>query len=439
MDTKPTIVLIGTCDTKWDELCFTQSQILTHNTCSVLLMDIGRTPSPHASIAITHPELTSPDTSTEKISDLPRPEYIHRMTTHAITTLTNLHRAGSIHAVLGIGGSCGTALATAAMRAALPVGFPKLMVSTMASGDVTPYVGETDLTLMYSVVDIAGTNRILNRILANAAAAVTGMAVSFCALQAQSTQAARTDRKTRIGITMFGVTTPAVDTIRERLQRTLDCEVYVFHATGAGGKAMERLVREGQLDAVIDLTTSEIADEIVGGVLSAGPRRLAAAGIPQIISVGACDMVNFGPRDTVPARFLDNQRLLYEHNPTVTLMRTTAGDGERIARFMAEKLKAHVAHPERVRVILPTAGISMLDTPGQPFHDRAADEALFSTLENELKGSGIAVLRDLREINDPELAVSVADSLADLLMGHTKCRSKSAAIGTTKGTTDATI
>ncbi|GFF50295.1 UPF0261 protein SACE_5696 [Aspergillus lentulus] len=415
---RPTIVLIGTCDTKWDELCFTESQLLTQNTCTVLLMDVGRTPCSHSSIAIKHPDLTSTDTDNDtKISDLPRPEYIHRMTTHAITALTTLHRTGSIHAVLGIGGSCGTALATAAMRAALPVGFPKLMVSTMASGDVSPYVEETDLTLMYSVVDVAGTNRILTRILTNAAAAVTGMAVSY-ASQAQSMHADRKGSKTQIAITMFGVTTPAVNTIRERLQQTLDCEVYVFHATGAGGKAMERLIREGQLDAVVDLTTTEIPDEIVGGVLSAGPRRLIAAaeaGLPQIISVGACDMVNFGPRETVPARFQDGHRLLYEHNPTVTLMRTTPEECERIARFMAEKLKAHVAHPERVRVILPAAGISMLDSPGQPFHDREADEALFSTLENELDGTGIAVLRDTREINDPEFALSVADSLADLL------------------------
>jgi uncharacterized protein (UPF0261 family) len=424
MATKPTVVLIGTCDTKWDELCFTQSQLLTHNTCAVLIMDVGRTPSLHSSIAIKHPDLTSSDT---KISDLPRPEYIHRMTTHAITTLTNLHRTGSIHAVLGIGGSCGTALATAAMRAAVPVGFPKLMVSTMASGDVAPYVEETDLTLMYSVVDVAGTNRILNRILTNAAAAVAGMAVSYASqAQAQSMQQAdRKDSKTRIAITMFGVTTPAVNTIRERLQQTLDCEVYVFHATGAGGKAMERLIREGQLDAVVDLTTTEVPDEVVGGVLSAGPRRLIAAaeaGLPQIISVGACDMVNFGPRETVPARFRDSQRLLYEHNPTVTLMRTTPEECKRIARFMAEKLKAHVAHPERVRVILPAAGISMLDTPGQPFHDREADEALFSTLEHELDGTGIAVLSDKREINDPEFAISVADSLADLLRSSNELR-----------------
>ncbi|GFG02118.1 UPF0261 protein SACE_5696 [Aspergillus udagawae] len=424
MATKPTVVLIGTCDTKWDELCFTQSQLLTHNTCAALIMDVGRTPSLHNSIAIKHPDLTSSDT---KISDLPRPEYIHRMTTHAITTLTTLHRTGSIHAVLGIGGSCGTALATAAMRAAVPVGFPKLMVSTMASGDVAPYVEETDLTLMYSVVDVAGTNRILNRILTNAAAAVAGMAVSYASqAQAQSMQQAdRKDGKTRIAITMFGVTTPAVNTIRERLQQTLDCEVYVFHATGAGGKAMERLIREGQLDAVVDLTTTEVPDEVVGGVLSAGPRRLIAAaeaGLPQIISVGACDMVNFGPRETVPARFRDSQRLLYEHNPTVTLMRTTPEECERIARFMAEKLKAHVAHPERVRVILPAAGISMLDTPGQPFHDREADEALFSTLEHELDGTGIAVLSDKREINDPEFAISVADSLADLLRSSNELR-----------------
>ncbi|KAF5860886.1 hypothetical protein ETB97_000977 [Aspergillus alliaceus] len=214
---------------------------------------------------------------------------------------------------------------------------------------------------------------------------------------------------------MFGVTTPGVDCIRKRLEEGYGWEVYVFHATGAGGKAMERLVREGMLDAVVDLTTSEVVDEVMGGVLSAGPERLVAAaraGIPQVVSVGACDMVNFGPPDTVPPRY--QGRLSYEHNPTVTLVRPNAEETRQIARFIAEKLRACAA-PELIRLVLPTGGISMIDTPGQPFHDPEVDEVLFSTLEKELDGSGISIVRDPRDINDPEFAVSVADMMARLM------------------------
>ncbi|EAW07824.1 Tm-1-like ATP-binding domain-containing protein [Aspergillus clavatus NRRL 1] len=428
---KATIVLMGTCDTKWDEMHYTQQQILSqHTPCTVLLMDIGHSPYyADSSIALKHPELCPPADSRNpnqppKLSSLPRADYIRQMTDLASTTIRALHRARRIHAVLGIGGSCGTALATAVMQRALPVGFPKLMVSTMASGDVTPYVEETDLTLMYSVVDIAGTNRILKRILANAAAAIAGMAGSYFHSSRGtdsdgSSSSTRDAGHPRIGITMFGVTTPAVDAVRARLQQRLAgaCEIYVFHATGAGGKAMERLVRERQLDAVVDLTTTEIADELVGGVLSAGPERLgaaAAAGIPAVISVGACDMVNFGARGSLPERF-GKGRVVHEHNPTVTLVRTTPDECRRIARFMAEKLRGCATRPDRVRVVLPTEGISMLNTAGQPFYDPEADEALFSTLEKELAGSGITILRQAKEINDPEFADFVADSLVDLM------------------------
>lgn len=307
------------------------------------------------------------------------------------------------------------------MRNALPVGFPKLMVSTMASGDVKPYVEETDVTMMYSVVDIAGRNWILEGILRNAACAIFGMAGGYykSLLKSQSHREGGNGGsrgKKRVGITMFGVTTPGVDRIRAHLEDVYGFEVYVFHATGAGGKAMERLIREGQLDAVVDLTTSEVVDEVMGGVLSAGPERLVAAaraGIPQVVSVGACDMVNFGPRNTIPERY--EGRLIYEHNPTVTLVRPNAEETVEVARFIAEKLSSCAVKPELIRLVLPTGGISMIDTPGQPFYDPEVDEVLFSTLEKELEGTGISIVRDPRAINNPEFAVSVADILGDLV------------------------
>ena len=421
-----TILLLGTCDSKLAELLFVKHQILTTTaTKEVLLLDLGRTPTTHPEINITQHEIlqlastnnnVDSNSSKVEVSTLPRQEYITYLLDHATSAVTHLHQTKPLHAVLGIGGSCGTALATGVMRNVFPVGFPKLMVSTMASGDVKSYVEETDITMMYSVVDVAGTNRILRRILANAAGAVGGMAELSLSLS-NATSGEGDDGKKRIGITMFGVTTPCVDRIREHLEQTQNYEVYVFHATGAGGKAMERLVREGQLDAVLDLTTTEIADELVGGVLSAGPGRLSAAaeaGIPQVISVGACDMVNFGTRDSVPERFAGGDRKLYQHNPTVTIMRTTPEECRDIARFMAKKLR-DASWPDRIRLVFPTGGISMLDVPGQAFHDPEADAVLFNTIEQELAGTSIDIRRDPRHINDPDFAVALADSLVELM------------------------
>lgn len=421
-----TILLLGTCDSKLAELLFVKHQILTTTaTKEVLLLDLGRTPTTHPEINITQHEIlqlastnnnVDSNSSKVEVSTLPRQEYITYLLDHATSAVTHLHQTKPLHAVLGIGGSCGTALATGVMRNVFPVGFPKLMVSTMASGDVKPYVEETDITMMYSVVDVAGTNRILRRILANAAGAVGGMAELSLSLS-NATSGEGDDGKKRIGITMFGVTTPCVDRIREHLEQTQNYEVYVFHATGAGGKAMERLVREGQLDAVLDLTTTEIADELVGGVLSAGPGRLSAAagaGIPLVISLGACDMVNFGTRDSVPERFAGGDRKLYQHNPTVTIMRTTPEECRDIARFMAKKLR-DALWPDRIRLVFPTGGISMLDVPGQAFHDPEADAVLFNTIEQELAGTSIDIRRDPRHINDPDFAVALADSLVELM------------------------
>ena len=407
--TKPTILLLGTCDTKLNELLYTRTQL--ESQANVILLDLGRASSTDPRIDIKQSDIIKQPSL--DISKLDRAEYIDRLLPPATGIVKQLYEGRKIHGAIGIGGSCGTALATGVMRNALPVGFPKLMVSTMASGDVSPYIEETDITMMYSVVDIAGTNRILNRILCNAAAAICGMGLAYFA--AGSGESSEKEGKKRVGVTMFGVTTPGVDKIREYLEQHHGYEVYVFHATGAGGKAMERLVNEGQLDAVLDLTTSEIADEIGGGVLTAGPKRLEAAaraGIPQVVSVGACDMINFGPSETIPAQY--KERLIHCHNPTVTLVRTSPEECEQIAMFIAQKLRVS-SRTDFVRVILPTGGISMLDMPGLSFHDPAADSVLFSTLEKHLEGSGIPILRHECDVNDPEFAVFVAKSLVELI------------------------
>ncbi|KAA8652131.1 hypothetical protein EYZ11_005331 [Aspergillus tanneri] len=422
----PTILLVGTLDSKGSELCFIQRQIQQLGVCSVLLLDVGRgantTPTSNTddesnnntNIITIQPPLYHPP-----LSRLSRADYIGAVSEYATVQVTELYHAHRIHGIVGIGGSCGTNIATTVMRRALPVGFPKLMVSTMASGNVRAYIEETDITMMYTVVDIAGTNSILNRILSNAAAAINGMTVSFySSTQTQKEKSTLTGpnlKRIRIGITMFGVTTPAVDRIREYFEtHHVNYEVYVFHATGAGGKAMERLIRERQLDAVLDLTTTEVVDELLGGVLSAGTCRLDAAaqtGIPQLVSVGACDMINFGPRDELPSELA--RRCIYEHNPTVTLVRTTAEESRRVARWMAGKLRSAV-RPDRVRLLLPVGGVSLLDTPGQPFHDPEADEALFTTLEAELHGTGIAVARHPSSINE-DFAVAAAQELVRLI------------------------
>lgn len=300
------------------------------------------------------------------------------------------------------------------MRGVLPIGFPKMIVSTVASGDTGPIVGETDIAMLYSVVDVAGLNQVLKDILSNAGAAIGAAAKVYASRQHISHDG--TDRpKKRIGITMFGVTTPGVDAIRKHLESKHDVEIYVFHATGHGGKAMERLVRQGQLDAVLDLTTTEICDLHTGGVMSAGQDRLeaaAAAGIPNIISLGATDMTNFGPKTTVPEKY--KGRKLYEHNPTVTLMRSSPEECRQVGEFIAEKLKAHAQRPEMVQLWMPLGGVSMIATPGGPFADEEADRVLFSSVRHGLAGSGIKVVEDQRDVNDEGFAHDIADALAEL-------------------------
>jgi uncharacterized protein (UPF0261 family) len=312
----------------------------------------------------------------------------------------DLFAAGRLHGILGLGGSGGSSIATQAMRA-LPVGVPKLMVSTLASGDTRPYVGAVDVTMMYSVVDIAGINRISERILTNAANAIAAMARGY----ADFTPAP--GAKPLITATMFGVTTPCVTAARARLEE-LGYEVLVFHATGAGGRSMEALIEAGFIAGVLDITTTELADELVGGILSAGPQRLEAAGahgIAQVVSLGALDMVNFGPFETVPAEF--RERNLYRHNATVTLMRTTPAECAELGRIIAAKLN-QARGP--VTLFIPLRGISMIATEGGPFYDPAADRALIDSLRAGLD-PWIQVRELDMDINDPRFAVALADEL----------------------------
>jgi uncharacterized protein (UPF0261 family) len=281
---------------------------------------------------------------------------------------------------------------------------PKLIVSTVASGDTRPYVGAVDVTMTYSVVDISGINRISAQILTNAAGAIAGMA--------KATVPEQRDERPLIGATMFGVTTPCVTRARERLEE-LGYEVLVFHATGTGGQSFEALATGGYLVGALDVTTTELADDLVGGVLSAGPDRLEAvgrAGIPQVVSLGALDMVNFGPRDTVPPQF--EGRNLYVHNPTITLMRTTPDEMAELGRRIARKLNA-AASP--TVLFVPLRGVSAIDVDGQPFHDAEADAALFAALREGVDASKVEVHEVDADVNDPAFAAAMADRLHELI------------------------
>jgi uncharacterized protein (UPF0261 family) len=388
-----TVVLLGTLDTKGAEYAFLRERLLEHGV-DVLLVDAG----------VNEPSIAPDIPRTELASGIEfgdRGAAVTAMAEGAERVVLQLHADGRLDGILALGGSGGSSIATRAMRA-LPVGVPKLMVSTVASGDTRPYVGAVDVTMMYSVVDIAGVNRVSARIMANAAGAIAGM------VGADVPQFAD---KPLVGASMFGVTTPCVTRARERLEE-LGYEVLVFHATGAGGQSLEALVRGGFLAGVLDTTTTELADELVGGVLSAGPDRLEAAGavgLPQVVSLGALDMVNFGPRETVPPQF--EGRNLYVHNPTVTLMRTTPEECAELGRQIGRKLSG--AQGPTV-LFIPLHGISMIAVEGQPFHDAAADAALLAGLRETL-GPSVEVHEVNTDINDPAFAVAMADRLHELL------------------------
>jgi len=392
-----TVVLLGTLDTKGVEYAFLRERLLEHGV-DVLLVDAGVN-EPLVEPDIGRAELAQNVAELGAAGD--RGAAVTAMAEGAERVVTRLYADGRLDGILALGGSGGSSIATRAMRA-LPVGVPKLMVSTVASGDTRPYVGAVDVTMMYSVVDISGVNSVSARIMANAAGAIAGMV---------NATVPPLEEKPLVAATMFGVTTPCVTRARERLEEH-GYEVLVFHATGAGGESMEALARGGYFAGVLDATTTELADELVGGVLSAGPDRLeaaGAAGVPQVVSLGALDMVNFGPRETVPPQF--EGRNLYVHNPTVTLMRTTPSECAELGRSIGRKLSA--AKSPTV-LFVPLKGVSMIDVEGQVFYDEDADAALFAGLRETLDDS-VEVHEVETDINDEAFAVAMADRLHELI------------------------
>lgn len=401
---KKTVALVGTFDTKGLEYLFIQK--LFHETgIQTLTIHTGVFP-PYFEPDVSNQEvaLAAGVTIAELMAQKDR-AYATEMLAKGMGKLVpRLYAEGKFAGIISFGGSGGTSLVAPAMQA-LPIGVPKLMVSTMAGGDNSPYVGTSDIMMMPSIVDVSGLNSISRQIFTNAVFAMAGM-LSF---ESQETQV---EKKPLIAATMFGVTTPAVTTAREYLEAR-GYEVLVFHATGSGGKTMEALITAGFIDGVLDLTTTEWADELVGGVLKAGPHRLEAAalaGVPQVVSVGALDMVNFGPFETVPEKF--SQRLLYKHNPTVTLMRTTKAENQLLGEKLAEKLNLSTGDTE---LILPLKGVSGIDVEGQLFYGPEEDQCLFETLRKQLNQVKVTLIERDEAINEPSFAEFAAQRLIDLI------------------------
>lgn len=402
-------LLIATLDTKGEEIQFIRER-LHRRGIQTLILDAGSLGVPAIAPDIDRSRVfeaggTSLDTIREKAD---RGAAVAAAAQGTAALARELHGEGRLDGVLAVGGSAGTTIGTAAMRG-LPIGLPKVMVSTLASGSTRPYVGGSDLALFPAVADIAGLNRLSRMILANAADALAGMIEGRKAPGTPMPE----EHRPIVAATMFGVTTPCVAHAR-RLLEAAGCEVIVFHATGVGGEAMERMIEDGQVEATLDITTTELADELVGGVLSAGPDRLQAAGrrgIPQVVSLGALDMVNFGPRATVPERFAT--RLFHHHNPTVTLMRTTVAENRELGRRIAAILSR--ARGPTV-LMIPRGGVSGIDRPGQPFFDPEADAALFETVASELAGvDHVRVVSRPENINDPPFAEEAANQLLGLM------------------------
>lgn len=397
------VYLIGTLDTKGQEIAFVrdllsgygiQTQVIDAGCLQppAIVPDIDRNAVFHAAGTTLNAVRSKGDRGTA----------VTLAAAGVANLVRDLHARGEVHGVLGLGGSAGTTIATAAMRA-LPIGVPKLMVSTLASGQTRPYVGDKDILLLNSVVDLIGINRISREVLGQAARAMAGMVT----LPAPAPAAAE---RPLIAATMFGVTTPCITQAKKVLEEA-GYEVLVFHATGNGGQAMESLIADGVIAGVLDITTTELADELVGGTLTAGPTRLTAAGfrgVPQVISVGALDMVNFGPRETVPAKFATRQ--FHIHNSTVTLMRTTPEENRQLGVEIARKA-ATATGP--VAIMLPLQGVSAIDKTGQSFDDPAAREALYDAIR---QNHGTVELIELdHHINDTEFAIAAARKLLELL------------------------
>ncbi|MGD9944072.1 MAG: Tm-1-like ATP-binding domain-containing protein [Burkholderiaceae bacterium] len=396
------VYVVGTFDTKAEELQYV-ARLIREAGLRTVRVDVG-TLSKEADVELDAHTVAGhyPDGAAAVLQAGDRGRAVTAMTQALARCLA---QRDDIDGIIGLGGSGGTAIITPAMRQ-LPVGLPKLMVSTLASGDTSPYVGVSDIAMLFPVTDIAGLNRLSRVVLGNAANAMAGMVSRRIA--------ADRDERTHVGISMFGVTTPCVESLRDELSNDYEC--LVFHANGPGGRAMEALIDAGMLQAVADLTTTEAVDHLFGGVCSAGAERfdaMARRGVPWIGSCGALDMINFWAPATVPPRYAG--RKFHAHNANVTLMRTTADEMRQTARWLADKSNRS---PGPVRWLIPEGGFSALDAPGQPFHDPAADAAFIETLERHFVRSELhQLIRLPLHINDPRFAAIVAQHLRELAAG----------------------
>ena len=409
--TMATIAVLGTLDTKGREHAFVAERIRARGHESVLI-DVGTGGEPVVAADITRAEVAAAGgiDLAALVARGDRGECVAAMAGAAAAVVAGLVAANRIQGLIALGGGGGTAIATAAMRP-LPLGFPKLMVSTLASGNTAPYVGTSDITMMPAVVDVQGLNRISRTILSRAAGAICGMVEAQVELGP--------DDRPLVVASMFGNTTGCLEVAVPLLEQA-GYEVLVFHATGTGGRTFESLVASGLVAGVLDVTTTELADELVGGVLSAGPERLDAAarlGVPAVIAPGCLDMVNFGPPETVPERF--RGRRLYAHNPQVTLLRTSPEEAAALGQLVAGKVNASVGP---AHVLIPRRGVSVIGAPGGPFHDPGADAALFGALEGGLRPGVPCTSLDCG-INDPAFARACVEALLAMLApAGARCR-----------------
>lgn len=394
-----TIAVLGTLDSKGEEHAFV-AKLISQRGFATLLIDVGTGGAPTIKNDVTREEVAAAGgiDLAPILERQDRGECVTAMSEAAPKLVAQLAAEGKIHGIISLGGGGGTAIGTAAMRG-LPVGFPKVMVSTLASGNTAHYVGSKDITMIPSIVDVSGLNRISKVIFGRAAGAICGMVESEISSNEQD--------RPLIAASMFGNTTECVEAARKILEDA-GYEVLVFHATGTGGKTMETLIEDGLVSGVLDITTTEWADELCGGTLSAGPNRLEAAGkagIPAIVTPGCLDMANFGARETVPEQY--EGRNFYIHNPQVTLMRTTPEECDKLGKILTEKVNAYTGP---VTILLPTKAISIISAEGQSFYDPEADDALFSAIKKNLSPS-VELLEIDAEINAPEFSKACAEAL----------------------------
>jgi len=399
-----TIVIAGAFDTKGSEFAFVKDLIKAHD-IKTLTIDIGVIGNPGFAPDIDNGEVAKAGGSTIEILRTKKDKTkAMRVMSEGLSVIVNrLYKQGKLNGILSMGGSGGTALVTAAMRE-LPVGIPKIMVSTMAGGDVSSYVGTSDIIMVPSVVDVAGINRISRKIYFNAAEAISGMV--------KAENPSPVEEKPLIAASMFGNTTKCIDQAIANLNKK-GYETVVFHAVGTGGRTMEKLIRNAYFEGVLDLTTTELADEICGGVLSAGPDRVKAApnaAIPVVIAPGCVDMANFFGKDTMPEKY--KNRNLYEWNPNITLMRTNIKENIKIGQMIATA--ANLAKKGKVAVILPLKGVSMLDSKGNPFWDQDADQACYNAIKDNLR-SDIPVVEIDCNINDKEFSDKATELLEKMI------------------------